>query len=460
MSSAIITVCIGLILWFSQDCLRAAGLAASVFATGVMPALFPMMVIAGLPLAAKRRSTEGSRSRPSAWRAVTAKAVGAASFAFIAGSPAGARRIHHLFEGGRLSKGMAERLYVAAGVLSPLFFLGTLTLWTGNAQTCAVMLAAHWLGAGVTGIVYGLLRKGAGRLSQMGGNGFRPYNILSNLRLLMQHVGADSISARHLRQPPQTDDKLVIRVADDGSHPLPSGTSHGLPPNHQAPNDAPTPSLLSALPNAIASAAQALLSVCGAMMLFSIAAALMRNLLDLAFPAWAMANPMPTAVLHALLEIGGGANAVIKASLVQGDGLYALLCALCSFGGLSIWIQNVSVAHLTPLPPREHPPRRVSDAGAAPASPCSGKRFSPATLLLFRAVHGSAAYGICRLLLLIWPQTVQTGTIMAPPLAHGGIASPLPQPGSVLPVLPALGLLLALAALGAWQKSKTCSPRN
>ena len=53
-----------------------------------------------------------------------------------------------------------------------------------------------------------------------------------------------------------------------------------------------------------------------------------------------------------------------------------LLCALCSFGGLSILMQNLLFL---------------------------GKSIRPGRLLACRLLHGAAAYGICGLLVRLFP---------------------------------------------------------
>ena len=116
---------------------------------------------------------------------------------------------------------------------------------------------------------------------------------------------------------------------------------------------------------AIRDSSQAMLGVCGAMMVFSAASALLKSLLAWLFPEWVVLNGRLLAILWALMEIGGGTHAVLSA---YSQPPYALLCALCSFGGLSIWLQNLLFA---------------------------GKYIRPGRLLLMRALHGAAAYGLC-----------------------------------------------------------------
>mgnify|MGYP003309618947 CR=1 FL=1 len=72
------------------------------------------------------------------------------------------------------------------------------------------------------------------------------------------------------------------------------------------------------------------------MMLFAILAALLRALLTGLFPRWAKTNSGVISLLWALLEVGGGSLALLG----QGAPPW-LLCGLCCFGGLSIWLQNL-----------------------------------------------------------------------------------------------------------------------
>ncbi len=109
------------------------------------------------------------------------------------------------------------------------------------------------------------------------------------------------------------------------------------------------------LPAAIEQSARAMLAVCGAMMLFSIAAGLARR---------ALGGGPGMDVLWALLEAGGGAHAVLQ-GFAQPP--YALLCGLCSFGGLSIWLQNLLFTR---------------------------QSVRPVRLLGMRALHGAMSFGL------------------------------------------------------------------
>lgn len=266
MSGLVLALALATLL-FSDSVMAAASGAAQVFVSGVLPSLLPMMVLG-------RLAPGGGTLR-------------AIAFGFASGSPAATQRA--------LTTGTAclEPLLAAVGVMSPMFFIGTLAHWTGNTAACWVMLLCHWGAA--------LLTAGLWRLWS------RPFAL-----------GAG----------------------------LPAANPPGLA-------------------SAIGDAAQAMLGVCGVMMVFSVAAALIKALLAWLFPEWVEMNARLLAILWALLEVGGGAHAVLCA---YADPPYALLCALCSFGGLSIWLQNLLFA---------------------------GKYVRPGRLLMMRALHGAAAYGLC-----------------------------------------------------------------
>lgn len=269
-------------VFFSNLSMNCALDAAQAFVTGVMPALFPMMVLGSLlPLPKK---TEHSCFP---WAAV--------AFGWMSGSPASAHRAQSLLNHGSLTGTQFEKLLALTGVMSPLFFTGTLAKWLGDTRTAWIILLSHWAGAAIT----------------------------SALWPAKPCAGAAA-----------------------------SETQKSL-----------------SLPEAISQSARSLLAVCGAMMLFSIAAGLVRHGLGLLFPRWTQRNGTLLSVLWALLEIGGGAKAVISAHPDP-----ALLCALCSFGGLSIWLQNLLFV---------------------------GESIRPVRLLGMRALHGAVGYAVCYFFLKI-----------------------------------------------------------
>ena len=286
-----------LMLLDSDMVLNAVNGAAGVFVRSVMPALFPMMVLNGL---SARLSGREKR-----WMTV--------GFCWLAGSPASAQRLEGLRERGELPERALLPLAAATGVMSPLFFVGSLGSRLPNPAGGWLLLTAHWLGAlAAAGLIHRLSR----RFSSM--------------------EKAETVRPEQRTAAGRT-------------------------------------SLLAALPDSLRQAGTALLSVCGAMMLFSILAAFFRQGLSFLLPGWAANHPEVPALLWALLEIGGGAHALLGVSPTPD---LPLLCALCSFGGLSIWMQNLLFL---------------------------GKSIRPGKLLLLRLLHGAAAYGVCRMLVRLFP---------------------------------------------------------
>ena len=285
-----------LMLLDSDTVLNAVNGAAGVFVRSVMPALFPMMVLNGL---SARLSGREKR-----WMTV--------GFCWLAGSPASAQRLEGLRERGELPERALLPLAAATGVMSPLFFVGSLGSRLPNPAGGWLLLTAHWLGAlAAAGLIHGLSRR------------FSPMEKAETVRPEERTAGRAS--------------------------------------------------LLAALPDSLRQAGTALLSVCGAMMLFSILAAFFRQGISFLLPGWAADHPEVPALLWALLEIGGGAHALLDVSPTLD---LPLLCALCSFGGLSIWMQNLLFL---------------------------GKSIRPGKLLLLRLLHGAAAYGVCRMLVRLFP---------------------------------------------------------
>ncbi len=321
MTSAVL-----LMLLFSRQAMEAALKAADVFCRSVMPALFPMMVLSGL---IPTRGTDTKHERRLYLEQIM--------FGFCAGSPASARQLAINCSRYPVLKKHLEPLCCMSGVMSPLFFTGSLAALIGD-RSAWLLLLCHWATALLTG---GLC-----------------------------------MGWHRIRKLPKTNTE----------------------PSSAAPS-AKRPSL----PDAISSAASALLSVLGAMMLFAILSALVKVLLAGLFPRWTEAHPQLLAVIWALLEIGGGSFALLEASPTPP---LWLLCALCSMGGMSIWLQNLLFL---------------------------GKMLHPVKLLLWRTLHGVLA-GLCCYLLM--PFAAETAAAASVSLPAG-----LTQPHWL-----ALALLTALAA--------------
>lgn len=233
-------------------------------------------------------------------------------FCWLSGSPASAQRLEGLWKRGEVAGRELLPMAAVTGVMSPLFLVGSLGGRLPNPAGGWLLLTAHWLGAlAAAGLIHGLSRR---------------------------------FSSMEKAETVRPEERTAGRA-----------------------------SLLAALPDSLRQAGTALLSVCGAMMLFSILAALFRQGLSALLPDWAAAHPEFPAILWAVLEIGGGAHALLDVSAAPD---LPLLCALCSFGGLSIWMQNLLFL---------------------------GKSIRPGRLLACRLLHGAAAYGICGLLVRLFP---------------------------------------------------------
>ncbi|MBP3541550.1 MAG: hypothetical protein J6K72_07045 [Clostridia bacterium] len=277
-----------LALLFSGECMAAAVDTAAVFAKSVLPALFPMMVLSSL-----LGALPGGRGPR--WMIF----LETVCFCFLSGSPASAKRVTELRQKDERFSCLTAEMMGFCGVVSPLFFLGTLQSRLPQGSGLMLLLC-HWMAALLTG-------------------------------LLLWRMDRQRRIARTVRE-----------------------TSPEEPV-----------SLLTVLPRAIGQSMQSLLMVLGAMMLFGILAALSRSLVSrLLPPAWQ--KPELFAVLWAVMEIGGGGLAVADAFPAP----LPLLCGLCSFGGLSIWMQCLLFI---------------------------GKEIRPGKLLLIRLLHGAMGYLLCLL---------------------------------------------------------------
>ena len=280
-------VCVAVMLMllaFSDAATEAARAAAACFATGVLPSLLPMMVLGNIWPA----DTKTERSGIGLW-------FRTGLYGFAAGSPAAARRA--LDMRGCFRGKSWECALCLSGVMSPMFFTGTLAGWLGSVKEGRILLVIHWLGA---------------------------------------------IAAA-----------LIWQLFASGDTPVPDTQS--------------APAAGRSLPEAIARSVQPLLCVCGAMMVFSAAAGLLKSLLMALAPAWTARHENWLAAVWAVMEIGGGSSAVIRAYQKP----HALLSALCGFGGLSIWLQNLLFVQ---------------------------NSVRPAKLLGMRALHGAVCYALVRIL--------------------------------------------------------------
>lgn len=342
----------GMLLVFSREVMEAAQKAAHIYVTAVLPALFPMMVLGGLA----GRSSGQQRGR----------GLFLVLFGFCAGSPASARQAALLHECSPFGSAQLKPLLCMGGVMSPMFFTGSLASRLGS-KAGFIMLLAHWAGALGTGALCRLWLA-------------RPRHAKS-----------------HHPAPPQAGQPPAAQIT-----PSPK------------PQQQPVTGLLA---QSISSAAGALLSVLGAMMLFSILAALPHALLRRFCPALTEAARPALALVQGLLEVGSGCFALLESGAPPW-----LLCALCSFGGLSIWLQNLLFL---------------------------GKMISPAELLCWRTLHGGISGVFCYGLLRLLPAAETAGAWQA------ATAAGSPSLWVILLLIP-----LALPHLRACGRSRTCWPHS
>ena len=305
-------ILIGLLLVFSNEAMQAAHRAAQVYATSVLPALFPMMVVGSLL---------GEQFPSSTAR--TGQTLFQILFGFCAGSPASARQLTLLDHHKPLSHAEYRFLICASGVMSPMFFTGTLAGRLGS-RAAWMLLIVHWLGALTTGGI----------------------SLVCSRLFCTKQTGY-----------------LQTAIAPESC--IPPNRKQFQPASAQPQARMP---LSKSFTTAIEKSANAQLAIVGAMMVFSIAAAMVRALCAHLFPAWNAAQSPWLAILWAWMEIGGGALAVIDAFPVPP---LWLLCALCSFGGLSIWLQNLLFLK---------------------------QKLHPAELLAWRLLHGVLSGMLCYLL--------------------------------------------------------------
>lgn len=359
-----------LVMLLSDTVMEACRRAAEVFRQSVMPALFPMMILCGL--------MEGMRPLPGPRWVKYGETV---LFSLLSGSPASARRVSGFVQNDEHFPRNALIMMAFCGVMSPIFFLGTLQSRLPKGSGLMLLLC-HWAGATLTGLF------------------------------------------------------TIVFAKRDWIHQCNKLNSvNGAPAA-----TVPTFSLLGALPRAVTGAMAGLLSVLGAMMLMGIAASLLEKALCLLLPGrWQ--NPRLFAVLHGLMEIGGGA---VRLSEVWPH--VPLLSGLCGFGGLSVWMQCLLF-----LP----------------------KEIRPGKLLLIRLFHGAVSYGLCSFAMKLLGKTAVSFAELPAALASAPPGDPPAQALRLLvPVLllSLLSLILLPGRVPAHRrgtvrppsdgKPRTCSPHS
>lgn len=132
------------LLAFPAETSAAAMSAMRIWATSIVPALFPYMLFGRL----LGRSLK-MLNLP--------EGPAAAALGMLGGSPTGAALIASCSS--HLSKRSIFSLCALTGTISPMFILGTLQTWTDNPTLCKRLLLCHWISACLSAwfvwIVYG-----------------------------------------------------------------------------------------------------------------------------------------------------------------------------------------------------------------------------------------------------------------------------------------------------------------
>lgn len=243
---------LALMLRFPLEALDAAASGLRVFSQGVLPALFPYMVLCQLLTPALCRMRRIPRALP------------VAALAFMGGSPGGARLISLLREQGALNSRQTRLLAALTGTCSPMFLLGTVSVWASSRALGVAVLAAHWLGSVLCALC------------------IWPF----------------------------------------------------LKPESVPKSSAPAAVEPVSFAKAVQGSALAMLTVCGCIVLMSVAACLC----GCAFPVF---TRTAQAFLHAALEMAGGSRAIISLGFPPREAAVCV-CAAISFGGVSILLQNLS----------------------------------------------------------------------------------------------------------------------
>jgi len=134
---------LGCLLAFPLQSMQAALEALQLFARSVLPSLFPFTACMLLLTAGK--------CFPS---------TSLVCLSLLGGSPTGAR----LFQDASLTTRQARRIAAMTGVMSPMFFLGTMSLWLQNASAGWLILLCHLLGALLSGVFF---KKESARVSRI-----------------------------------------------------------------------------------------------------------------------------------------------------------------------------------------------------------------------------------------------------------------------------------------------------
>lgn len=132
MGIAVYVSVIVCLIAFPSHTAQTAKSALALFASDIVPSLYPYMVFSRLLC----RKLNMQRIKPFPLIAV---------LGLLGGSPSGASLLAG-FSGG-LNPQSLRALCALTGTISPMFFLGAMSVWIGDSGLCRMLLISHWTGA-------------------------------------------------------------------------------------------------------------------------------------------------------------------------------------------------------------------------------------------------------------------------------------------------------------------------
>lgn len=159
MYSIAIGLLLACMLLYPAQSAEAALRGLTVWATAVLPTLFPYAVCCQLLASSGALERLGRPLTRPMHRlfGCPGEAGPLALLSLLGGSPIGAKLIAARSSEGALTSKQALRLACLTGTVSPMFLLGTLPAWANMPTAGWLLLGAHWAGAICTGLIFSML---------------------------------------------------------------------------------------------------------------------------------------------------------------------------------------------------------------------------------------------------------------------------------------------------------------
>ena len=328
----VFTICLVL---FSRSNLTAAKNGLILWATAVVPSLFPFFV------ANEMLSYTNVVSLLGKWLTPIMRPLfgvpGEAAYAFImgliSGYPVGAKIISNFMEQGICTKEEAERMLSFTNNSGPLFIVGTVGISLFSNTAIGILLfITHILACVSVGIILNLFttRK-------------RSYNFIPNERSYSNLGGTN------------TYDKLkrnYTRIQETHANPRVNQTNHyvsSLAPQSSNPS---LSSLGEILGNSIKNATSTILMIGGFVVVFSVIISILNqshilngisSILSPALLSIGIPDELVKPLLSGIVELTNGVS-LVAATLMKNVSINIILCAfLLGFGGISVLLQVFSI---------------------------------------------------------------------------------------------------------------------